>query len=39
MSQVAHFLKGSSAALGVARVTALFEKIQVTANDIYKAEK
>ncbi|KAL7414424.1 signal transduction histidine kinase [Mrakia frigida] len=39
VSQVAHFLKGSSAALGVARVTELFEKIQITANEIYKAEK
>ena len=39
VSQVAHFLKGSSAALGVARVTELFEKIQITANEIYKTEK
>jgi HPt (histidine-containing phosphotransfer) domain-containing protein len=39
VSQVAHFLKGSSAALGVQRVTNLFERIQLTANDIYKAIK
>lgn len=34
VSQVAHFLKGSSAALGVAKVAALFELMQVKAKDI-----
>lgn len=37
VSQVAHFLKGSSAALGVAKVAALFELMQVKAKDIYTA--
>ncbi|CED84415.1 Two-component phosphorelay intermediate involved in MAP kinase cascade regulation [Phaffia rhodozyma] len=39
VSQVAHFLKGSSAALGVARVSSLFETIQLQAKDVYKAVK
>jgi hypothetical protein len=37
VSQVAHFLKGSSAALGVAKVAALFELMQVKAKDIFTA--